>query len=383
MLREDFMPDYGLTVAGLAGALRVSRQTVNELIRERRAVSPEMALRLSRLFDNSAEFWLNAQRAVDLWDAARTAGPEIEQIPQGQVTVKENEVPYGPEEVRRDSASLNTALGLFDDAQEQIKKSIRGMPAKTVLKAVEAHNRQFPHSFSLELSALQSLLAASIKPLPDMRQVLKQNVDSTWLHQAVNHINTQLSSSTILGRVTPQGSRSEKEETPIEEHINSHIKEVISGDARDAFRAIQFVIVLLDKAAGDPIPFLRLKDCKFTKRPAEFAQKLGFENVLPIPPSGDGGRDIVATKSVQGMRTLFAFACKGYAPDYPLVPVTSRALLGPTVNKKEGAAKGIAVTASYFSPGARQYLLTELDLDGREFDAVVEWLHEYGSKSDT
>ena len=69
ILREDFMPDYGLTVAGMAEALGVSRQTVNELLRERRAVSPEMALRLAQLFGNSPEFWLNAQRAVDLWDA--------------------------------------------------------------------------------------------------------------------------------------------------------------------------------------------------------------------------------------------------------------------------------------------------------------------------
>ena len=69
ILREDFIPDYGLTVTSLATDLGVSRQTVNELLRERRAVSPEMALRLSRLFGNSAEFWLNLQRAVDLWDA--------------------------------------------------------------------------------------------------------------------------------------------------------------------------------------------------------------------------------------------------------------------------------------------------------------------------
>ena len=78
MLREDFMPDFGLSVSGLAKALCVSRQSVNELIRERRAISPEMALRLSRLFGNSAEFWLNAQRAIDLWDAEQAVGPDIE-----------------------------------------------------------------------------------------------------------------------------------------------------------------------------------------------------------------------------------------------------------------------------------------------------------------
>jgi addiction module HigA family antidote len=65
MLRKDFIPGYDLTVAGLAESLGVSRQSVNELLRERRAVSPEMALRLARLFGNSPEFWLNAQRAVD------------------------------------------------------------------------------------------------------------------------------------------------------------------------------------------------------------------------------------------------------------------------------------------------------------------------------
>ena len=80
MLREDFLPDYGLTVSGLAEALGVSRQTVNELLRERRAVSPEMALRFARLFGNSPEFWLNAQRAVDLWDAAQEIGREVQRI---------------------------------------------------------------------------------------------------------------------------------------------------------------------------------------------------------------------------------------------------------------------------------------------------------------
>jgi addiction module HigA family antidote len=80
MLREDFLPDFGLTVAGLARALGVTRQSINELLRERRGVSPEMALRLSRLFGNSAEFWLNAQRAVDLWNAAQAIAGDIDKI---------------------------------------------------------------------------------------------------------------------------------------------------------------------------------------------------------------------------------------------------------------------------------------------------------------
>jgi addiction module HigA family antidote len=80
MLREDFMPDYKLSTSRLAEVLEVSRQTVNELLLERRAVSPVMAMRLSRLFGNSPEFWLNAQRAVDLWKAQKERKREIERI---------------------------------------------------------------------------------------------------------------------------------------------------------------------------------------------------------------------------------------------------------------------------------------------------------------
>ena len=80
MLPEDFLPDYELTVSSLAGAIGVSRQSVNELLRERRAISPEMALRLSRLFGNSPEFWLNAQRAIDLWEADRAIHDDVRRI---------------------------------------------------------------------------------------------------------------------------------------------------------------------------------------------------------------------------------------------------------------------------------------------------------------
>ena len=80
MLRQDFLPDYDLSVAGLAEAVGVSRQSVNELLRERRAVSPDMALRLARLFGNTPEFWLNAQRAVDLWDTAEAIKKDVSRI---------------------------------------------------------------------------------------------------------------------------------------------------------------------------------------------------------------------------------------------------------------------------------------------------------------
>lgn len=80
MLREDFLPDFNLTASELAKAIGVSRQSINELLRERRGLSPAMAVRLARLFGNSPEFWSKAQAAVDLWDAEQSLSAELSQI---------------------------------------------------------------------------------------------------------------------------------------------------------------------------------------------------------------------------------------------------------------------------------------------------------------
>ena len=80
VLREEFMPDFELSVAELANKLSVSRQSVNELVRERRAVSPDMALRLGRLFSTSPQYWLNLQRTVDLWDSLALHQETLEHI---------------------------------------------------------------------------------------------------------------------------------------------------------------------------------------------------------------------------------------------------------------------------------------------------------------
>ncbi len=80
ILREEFMPDFGLTVAQLAQHLKVSRQTANKLVHERRSVSADMAWRLGRLFGTTPQYWLNFQRNIDLWDSLDVRREEIESI---------------------------------------------------------------------------------------------------------------------------------------------------------------------------------------------------------------------------------------------------------------------------------------------------------------
>jgi antitoxin HigA-1 len=69
MLTEEFLVPMGLTQTALAEAMGVPRKHVNELCMDRRAITADTALILARVFGNSAEFWLNLQRRIDLWDA--------------------------------------------------------------------------------------------------------------------------------------------------------------------------------------------------------------------------------------------------------------------------------------------------------------------------
>jgi addiction module HigA family antidote len=68
VLREDVLLAPDITQTELAERLGVSRLTVSELLHEKRALSPDMAVRLGGLLNTTPERWLNMQRAVDLWE---------------------------------------------------------------------------------------------------------------------------------------------------------------------------------------------------------------------------------------------------------------------------------------------------------------------------
>jgi addiction module HigA family antidote len=69
ILTEEFLAPMHLTQGTLAEAMGVPRKHVNELCNDRRSVTAPTALILARVFGNSPDFWLNAQRRTDLWNA--------------------------------------------------------------------------------------------------------------------------------------------------------------------------------------------------------------------------------------------------------------------------------------------------------------------------
>jgi addiction module HigA family antidote len=78
ILREDFLGPLEMSVHALAQALRVPATRLHEIVKERRAVTPDTALRLARYFGGDAQSWLNLQASYDLKVAERELGPAIE-----------------------------------------------------------------------------------------------------------------------------------------------------------------------------------------------------------------------------------------------------------------------------------------------------------------
>jgi antitoxin HigA-1 len=79
ILREEFLIPLGMSAHALALALRVPAPRINDIVRERRAITADTALRLSRYFGTSAEFWLGLQADFDLKITMAEIGKQIEQ----------------------------------------------------------------------------------------------------------------------------------------------------------------------------------------------------------------------------------------------------------------------------------------------------------------
>lgn len=80
MLTEEFLKPMGITQRELADSIHVPYQRINEIINGRRGVTPSTALRLSKFFSVSPDFWLNLQLRWDLFFAQQAESNELDSI---------------------------------------------------------------------------------------------------------------------------------------------------------------------------------------------------------------------------------------------------------------------------------------------------------------
>jgi len=80
ILKEDLLAPLGITQVELAKSLKTSFRTINELLNEKRSVSPDMALRLARCFGTSPDVWIGLQADYDLYWAKMKSKKTIDGI---------------------------------------------------------------------------------------------------------------------------------------------------------------------------------------------------------------------------------------------------------------------------------------------------------------
>jgi addiction module HigA family antidote len=80
ILREEYLVPMGLSANALAGRLGVTAARVNEIVKEKRGITADTALRLAKFFGTTPEFWINLQKRYELECARREIGEKIEEI---------------------------------------------------------------------------------------------------------------------------------------------------------------------------------------------------------------------------------------------------------------------------------------------------------------
>ncbi|MFD2574606.1 HigA family addiction module antitoxin [Spirosoma soli] len=85
ILREEYIQERGLTITEVAKGLGIARANLSAIVNERAGISPELAVKLSEAFGNTAQFWVNLQKNYELWYAERKVNRAAIQhfIPRG------------------------------------------------------------------------------------------------------------------------------------------------------------------------------------------------------------------------------------------------------------------------------------------------------------
>ena len=145
-------------------------------------------------------------------------------------------------------------------------------------------------------------------------------------------------------------------------------------------RAENIPFKLIHAILHDPRHMHNLTPRQFEEFIAEVVDHLGFSNIILTPPSGDGGRDVIASNEINGIPITFFFECKKYAEGNKIQLDTLRSLLGTVAHHATEANMGVLVTTSTFTKGCKDLIMSECRLDGKDYDGLLGWVGELKKK---
>jgi restriction endonuclease Mrr len=135
------------------------------------------------------------------------------------------------------------------------------------------------------------------------------------------------------------------------------------------FRAVELIL-------RDPRHLSGLTPRQFEEFVAGVVDRLGFQDVRLTPRSADGGKDVIASRRVNGIPISFYFECKKYAEGNKVQLDTLRGLLGTVAHDSRKANIGVLVTTSTFTRGCHELLASECRLDGKDYQGLLGWVSE-------
>jgi HJR/Mrr/RecB family endonuclease len=135
-----------------------------------------------------------------------------------------------------------------------------------------------------------------------------------------------------------------------------------------------FPLEVIHEISRNPKNMHDLSPRMFEEFIAELLARLGFDQIQLTGYSGDGGRDIIASKRLHGIPMTFFFECKKYAEGNKIQLDTIRSLLGVVAHNNRQSNIGVLVTSSRFTRGSIEMIAADARLDGKDFDGITEWL---------
>lgn len=298
-------------------------------------LSPEFQRAVESMNQNSLNLSTEFQRAA-------------ESINQNNLTISA--------ELQRAAESLNQTVLL--GSSDQIKLLRNGMSiSSNTLEALEGLNRD---------SNLQKVFE-SLRPPLGISDIL-----NTWQEPMgfIGEYGLDISDQYV------EVALEEEKDLEIEEEPRA----IITPDIDGRLLQVDFLpIKMIEKILRDPELTRNISPRDFEHFVAYLVEQLGFENVLVTPRSGDGGRDILATRNVNDVPLLFAFECKQYKPERKVQLDNLRSLLGTVSHGNTKANIGVLVTTSYFTSGCKEFILSEAQIDGKDFDDLVSWIRKASS----